>query len=404
MKRLAANPYLLIAMAALHNMQFINSVWLVYLESQKQMGPELFILIEGLFALAMVVMEVPSGWISDRFRRVSVLRFAEAMAVASMASLLLLDGLVSVIVSQVLLGIGFSFSSGTHQAAFYESLLELGRKDAYVRWEGWNSLVGSVALAGATLLGSVLYVWHAEAPVWGFMLALALSLACSWLLVEPRRPRTTHSDHMLHDLKVVLDSCFRRTVRLKAYLFFNALLFATLNVLYWMQQPYMQEAGVPVAWFGPVLFVDSLMSGLGGWLAGRVAFRFPRQGATAVGMAVIALLAAVALVPVSWAGLGLFFAVGLAWGYGEVVVLERLQHLALPHMRATVLSMASFLRQGWFFLFSLVVAHLLKVGGLPLVYGAGAVVLALGLPVCLRLLYGRDWLKEKTLERVTLPR
>lgn len=403
MNRLHANLYILIAMAAFRNMQFINSIWLVYLESHKQVGPELFIVIEGLFALAMAVMEVPSGWLSDRFKRTTVLRVAEVLAAASMASLLLLDGLVSVILAQALLGIGFSFSSGTHQAAFYESLHTLGRKAEYAKWEARSSLTGNISLATATLLGSWLYLQHPQAPVALFGGALLLGVAASWLLVEPKRPRTTHSHHILHDLQVVFHSCFRRTVRLKAYLFINALLFATLNVLYWMQQPYLQHAGVPVAWFGPVLFADSLMAGIGGWLAAKVAFRQPRHGIGLAAAAVVGLLAMVALVPVGWAGVGVFFALSLVWGYGEVLVAERLQHLALPHMRATVLSMASLMRQGWFFLFSLIAAQLLGYGGLALVYAGAALLLALALPICLRLLYGHDWLQEKTLETVTLP-
>ncbi|MCP5405630.1 MAG: MFS transporter [Pseudomonadaceae bacterium] len=397
------NVPLLLAMSAMHNAQFLTSIWLVYLETRKGVGLEQFLLIEGLYALAMVVMEIPSGWISDRFRRISVLRFAELMLVLSMLALLLLDGLLSVVACQVLMGIGFSFSSGTHQAALYESLAAANRKNDYTKVEGLNTLLAGLALALATLAGSGLLVTNPNLPVIAYMSALGVSFLCAWALAEPPRPKGTHSDHMLHNLKVVLHSCFKRTVRLKAYLFINALLFATLNVLYWMQQPYMGEAGIGVAWFGPILFVDSLLGGLGGWLAGRLAFKLPRTGITAGAAVAVVLLGLVALLPLGYAGIGMFFALGLVWGYTEVLVAERLQHLALPHMRATVLSMASFMRQGWFFIFSLIAARALEVGGLPLVYATAAAILALALPCCLGLLYGRRWLHETLMDTVVHP-
>ena len=335
----------------------------------------------------MAVLEIPSGWLSDRFNRRMILRFSECLFVTSLLFLLVFDGLPSVVISQILLGVAFSFSSGTHEALAYESLEGCGKKDWYGKYLGWNALVGSVAMVAATLVGSWLYLVAPALPVQVWMGAACVSAMASFMLVEPpvlRHRGVRKPMAFWRDMARVFKTTLQKGVRLRAYIVVGALVFATLNVLYWLQQPYYTKAGIPVEWFGALLAGESVLNGLGGWFAGyygwllkRPDYLCPRWTMVTVTMFVVVGLLMIAVLPVGWLGAGVFMVLGVAWGYGDVLTREHIQNLAPADMRATVLSIASFIRQVWFFVLSCLVAVSVDVVGIRGVYALAAGLLLL---------------------------
>jgi len=111
--------------------------------------------LEALYYLAVVVLEVPSGYASDRLGRTLTLRISAIAGLLSAVLFWLSTGFWSLAAAQVLFAACMAFNSGTDSALLYESLQVEGRADEIVHHEAIASSWGSLAGGLAALLGGI---------------------------------------------------------------------------------------------------------------------------------------------------------------------------------------------------------------------------------------------------------
>lgn len=180
---MARNVALYPWLQALHGLIFWQAVWFLFFQSRLSAAEA--VLLFAVCDLATTALEVPSGWMSDRWGRRPTLA---AAAVAGLGATLLLaagDGFAVFALAQVLLGAQAAFVSGTDSAILYESLAAEGRAAEVERHEiiGWRALFS--ALAASALLGGLLYRMAPTAPFWASAAASAAMIVVSMKLTEP---------------------------------------------------------------------------------------------------------------------------------------------------------------------------------------------------------------------------
>ena len=88
--------------------------------------------IASLTYLFIVVLEVPSGWMSDRLGRVPTLSAAAAsFVVGQLCFLLGGDAFAVIVLGQLFVSAGYAFVSGTDVSFHFDTLEALGRSDEY---------------------------------------------------------------------------------------------------------------------------------------------------------------------------------------------------------------------------------------------------------------------------------
>lgn len=102
------------------------------------------LLLQSIFAVAMVVMEYPSGYISDRIGYRTALTAASLLGLAGWGYYTVATSFRDVLIAEILLGISTSFISGTDSALLFESLKESGEEGAYARSEGRSTFFGQI--------------------------------------------------------------------------------------------------------------------------------------------------------------------------------------------------------------------------------------------------------------------
>jgi MFS family permease len=163
--------------------------------------------LEAIYYASVVLLEVPSGWFSDRIGRRPTLLISKAAHVVS-ALLFAASGegdFVLLATAQLFLAAGFAFTSGT-DAAFLHDTLQSSAGDRYERLEARSSRLGFLASAGAAALGGV--CWVVE-PRLAYILTAISSLAAFVLLlkmVEPPRSERAAAPwkqlrRCLHDMR-----------------------------------------------------------------------------------------------------------------------------------------------------------------------------------------------------------
>ena len=146
------------------------------------------LLLEAVYYFGLVLLEVPSGWFSDRVgRRVTLLI---AMAAQTVGGVLFVttSSLLPFLVGQLCLAASEAFVSGTNNAMLYDSLSVVGREREIGAQSETMVSRGFLGLAISSLIGGVLAGFDMRIA---YALAAAAGIAAfglAWRMVEPAHP------------------------------------------------------------------------------------------------------------------------------------------------------------------------------------------------------------------------
>lgn len=111
------------------------------------------VLLGSAYYFSVFVLEVPSGYCSDRFGRRPTLVLASIMTVIACATFALANSFIMLVAAQIMLAAGIAFQSGSDSALLYDSLRALGREQEYTERETVAQKWSMTALACSCLVG-----------------------------------------------------------------------------------------------------------------------------------------------------------------------------------------------------------------------------------------------------------
>lgn len=209
------------------------------------------LLLQGILSVVMVVMEYPSGYVSDRIGYRVSLTLASLLGMVGWGVYTLATTFAHVMAAEILLGISLAFISGSDSALLYETLKQDGSEQDYARHQGRMSGYAQAGEALGAVFAGVLYAY---APVLPFVLQVGvwlLALLLTRSMVEPTRIITSPASHLAEALRSARYAFVENKV-LRYNILLNSFLGLASFYPVWLIQPYMQHAGVPLTWFGPV--------------------------------------------------------------------------------------------------------------------------------------------------------
>lgn len=143
------------------------------------------IMLGSVSYFTVFLLEVPSGYFSDRFGRRPVLVFASLVAIIACVLFLLAESFSLLLVAQVLLASRIAFQSGSDSALLYDSLCLLGRENEYTKLETDAQKWSMIALASSCLIGGGLAIIDLRLPyLFGLIASITAFLMC-WAFSEP---------------------------------------------------------------------------------------------------------------------------------------------------------------------------------------------------------------------------
>lgn len=143
------------------------------------------VLLGSVSYFSVFVLEVPSGYVSDRYGRRPTLIFASLMTVAACALFVVADTFSLLLIAQVLLAARTAFQSGSDSALLYDSLRALGREEEYTERETIAQKWSMTALACSCLVGGVLGMMDLRLAYGFGLMAAIVNLIQSVRFVEP---------------------------------------------------------------------------------------------------------------------------------------------------------------------------------------------------------------------------
>ncbi|MDT8442695.1 MAG: MFS transporter [Desulfuromonadales bacterium] len=299
------------------------------------------LLLQAIFSLATLIMEFPSGYLSDRLGYRFALNLACLLGISGWTTYTLASTFTGVLLAELQLGVSYAFISGADSALLYETLRHGDREEHYARYDGKMTAWAQIGEAAGALGAGVLYGWM---PLLPFILQIGIWIAalgvCRNLKEIPaaRRETTSH----LREALAIAHKAFWTSPGLRYSILLAALLGLTSFYPVWLIQPYMQSMQVPLSWFGPIWATANLCVSAGSVISHRVQFHLGSSGT---------LLLLLGLITAGYLGLAFN---QLVWGFAFYFLLTFMRGIQGPflrlalqkqserHERASILSLKSF--------------------------------------------------------------
>ena len=219
------------------NLTFWQAIWFLYF--QQELSAAEAILLYAVFDIATTVMEVPSGYLSDRVgRRFTLILSALAMT-SGMGLIVLGESFLVFAAAQVLIGAGSAFASGTDGALLYESLARDGRDDEIERHEIRAWRFSFTALAVSAVIGGLMAGQNAVLP---FLASGVAGLVALGLVLQFREPeRSVPAGPRKSDWLAMTERT--TAVRILAWIFaLSVAMYVFSHVPFVFGQPFILEA------------------------------------------------------------------------------------------------------------------------------------------------------------------
>ncbi|MDJ0638969.1 MAG: MFS transporter [Paracoccaceae bacterium] len=250
------------------NLLFWQATWFLFFQSELSAAQA--ILIYVFYDIATTVLEVPSGYMSDRVGRRFTLILSALAGLLSATMQAVGSEFWVFALAQVAMGIHIAFASGTDSSLLYESLAEDGREDEIEAHELKAWRFNFVALAISAVLGGAMALWSLRVPYLASAVAFVFVAVVVFRFREPKHAKQEVTDGARLDaLRIAL----RQPVLMWLFAL-SALMYGFSHLPFVFGQPYIlgalaqigMEANAPLV-SGAVTACMMLVSVLTSWMA-----------------------------------------------------------------------------------------------------------------------------------------
>ena len=297
-----------------------------------------FLICESFFAAVLIAMEVPSGWMSDVWNRKYTLAIGCFFAGIGYGLIYFADSLVDAMIAQGLVGVGVACNSGTVTTLIYDTLATNKKEHLYQKLEGKRHAIGLYAVAFAAICGGLLYQIDPYLPIILDVITIFIALICALLMTEPGRVKRHSAKNPLHDMAVTMKYALHGHKEIAGIIMVSIVLFCSTKMYMWSQQPYMQYVDIDTKYFGYIIAVGFVFSGLCGHFGHKLKHNLSNRHVITglVGYVVIATLCAI-IIPSQFSIIFILM-IAAVWGFGFPFVQNAINKHADPARRATILS------------------------------------------------------------------
>jgi hypothetical protein len=162
----------------------MHGLYLLWWVQEKQMSPAIVAAVLAAGDLALMGLELPTGWFADRCGHRASLIIGSLVQVMGMLCCWLGEGVSGLVTASVLVALGDGFRSGAKEALLYRTCLALDREDDFQAIEARSEAVAQAVLVLLVLIGGVIVHtggfamgWLAETILCFFGLAIACAMA-----------------------------------------------------------------------------------------------------------------------------------------------------------------------------------------------------------------------------------
>lgn len=325
----------------LMNFQLWWPIWVIYLQEDRGLSLTQITLLDTPFFLLIVLAEIPTGAIADRFGRRTSLMLGSGMFALAIAIFGVAESYGVILLAYTAWGLGLTFQSGADSAILYDSMKRAGRENEFQKVNSRLWALTSLAVLLAILIGAPI----AAATSYSVPILMSAGIALcaipvAFMMHEPRDHQEEESEPYLSTVRNGIKDAWGQPP-LRYIILFSAIVGAAVFTPLIFVQPFLNEHGVETGnlgiWQAPVRAAGIIAALLTFRVVSRIGQRasfFALPLSLALGLFVLGGFDA------RWAFVG-FLALGMVAGSQNPVLASYVNQRIPSSRRATMLSVQS---------------------------------------------------------------
>ncbi|MBN2605084.1 MAG: MFS transporter [Bacilli bacterium] len=261
------------------NINFTQGFWLLYLRFK---GFELFEIgmLETVFHVTSLSMEVPTGVIADVFGR----KLSRVLGVLSYLLYILIivisANFVWALVGFIFCGLSYTFESGSGDALVYDSLKEMKQEDRFMKINGNKEVIFQIASSISLFVGGYIAMvsfnlsFGLTAVFYGIALVIILLMKETPIKRDPNKKKISQ---LLYDQYVIGFKVVMKNKRLFYLIVIGAMMLAPVTSLFLYLPDHLIGLQYSKFEIGVLLGAHSLMAALGGYFAHKLEKKYKEK-------------------------------------------------------------------------------------------------------------------------------
>ncbi len=224
--------------------------------SQFQIG-----LTQFIFAMTMLVTQVPTGYLADKFSR-KTSNFSGDVFLAFAALIYFFAGSFwHVVIAEIIFGFGLSLTSGADSA-----LLKGHAENAGLDYKKLSARLGQISFAASgagAVIGGLMGAHNIRWPFLAQAVLFVVAAGFSFTIKNIGKKRKSDI-HPVKDAFTIIKFCIHGHPKLAWRILLGSSLFTSTWVIVWLLTPSFLKAGIPVGWHGVLFGLISVVAVFGG--------------------------------------------------------------------------------------------------------------------------------------------
>ena len=300
-------------------------------------------LLQSIFAIIIVALEIPTGYFADVHGRKKALIVAGVTSTLAISIYSIGHNFFHFLIAEIFFALSISFTSGTASAFIYDTLQNLKQEKNYSKIWGNALFYGMLAFALSNVLGGFIakidlrYTLYASIPFFALLIPLSMSLQ------EPKRHKLIFKKGYTKELLKIIKIVLIKNKKLRWIIVYSGIVFAFNQSALWLYQPYFKLSGLDIAYFGFVFAGFQIIAAFSSKYAHKIEKKLGQKYSLAM---LIFLVAGSYFLMSNFIFLFSFsfcFIQQFVRGFKNAIVTDYINQLTTSNMRATVLSAESFI-------------------------------------------------------------
>ena len=296
--------------------------------------------LKTILSLSILLLEVPSGYLADRWGRKACLVAGSGVWVGSWFIYCLGSSFSEFAIAEIFAGVAGSLISGANTALGYDTLLQLGRVKHYQIWEGRLVAIAGISEAVCGIIGAAIASINLVYPFYLQTVCLVIYFGLALTLIEPESHQPLTDNRQVAQLKAIAIDVWQRP-RLRWLILLSSTFSSATFLIVWLSQDYLKQLNIPIQAFGWAWAIFHLGMSIASVNAHRLQRIFGIR---------TAIFSLIALLGISYICLGsidrlwgMVFIMGiyLVRGISSPIILNALNQQISSSVRATILSLNS---------------------------------------------------------------
>lgn len=305
--------------------------------------------LQGIFALSVVIFEIPSGALSDTFKRRYVLAGGYLLIAIASVCYGLGRSFAAFAISEAIFGMGLAAISGSDTGLLYDTLAYYGRENRFKKIIGKSSTLAFIVAMVSLPISGVIALYSLRWPLFIIGIISGIKIVISLLMEEKERVK---SQSIQKATKSALKTLFKSKFLIGVLLAFIAFSVAQ-RVAFWAYQPKLFSNGLNSLHIGLIFAGMNLVAAIGSWLFAKI--KEHHEDFLLLGFMILEIVSIFVLWYFdSLIILTTMFVVQLARGGRAPIVSTMIQRKATSDLRATIVSIYSSIGNLLYFIVSLV--------------------------------------------------